>query len=264
MTDSLPVPVDVKLMNFTASLLVAALVLSGIVAGLRWFARYPAFAIRQITVDGDTAHSSATGLRASVEPRLSGTFFTMDLPAAESAFQSAPWVRRAQVRRVFPDQLHVTLQEHVPVAHWGDDDSHMVNGFGEVFESGGDAGEGDLPTLVGPDGHVPELLAMYRQLEPLAEPLGARLNEVVLQARGNWRVQLDGGARVELGRGMPGELAARFNQFVATVKEVAARHERTVRDIEGADLRHAGGYALRLRGISTVRATPASTPAARR
>jgi cell division protein FtsQ len=153
------------------------------------------------------------------------------------------------------------------VARWGDDDEHLVNGFGEVFETGGDAGEGELPTLTGPDGHAPELLAMYRLLEPLAAPLGARLNEVTLQSRGNWRVELGASTRVELGRGTPGELAARFNQFVATVKEVATRHERTVRDVEAADLRHGGGYALRLRGVSTVRVAadaPTGTPAARR
>jgi cell division protein FtsQ len=263
MTHSLPVPMDVKLMNLTASLLVAALALGCVVAGLRWFARHPAFAIRQITVDGDTAHNSAASLRASVEPRLAGTFFTMDLSAAESAFQSVPWVRRAQVRRVFPDQLHVTLQEHVPAARWGEDDTHMVNGFGEVFETGGDAGEGELPTLTGPDGHEPELLAMYRLLEPLAAPLGARLSEVSLQARGNWRVELDAGTDVELGRGTPGELAARFQQFAATVKEVAARHQRTAQDIQAADLRHSGGYALRLRGVSTVRAAATGASVAR-
>jgi len=45
---------------------------------------------------------------------------------------------------------------------------------------------------------------------------------------------------------------------------VAARHQRPVAAIEAADLRHVGGYALRLRGVSTVRAEAAGQPAARR
>ena len=40
MTHSLPVPVDVKLMNVTTSLLVAALALGCVAAGLWWFARH--------------------------------------------------------------------------------------------------------------------------------------------------------------------------------------------------------------------------------
>ena len=264
MTRSLPMPVDVKLMNLTASLLAAVLALSCLAAGLWWFVHYPAFVIGQITVDGDTTHNSAATLRASVMPRLAGTFFTMDLAAAQAAFQSAPWVRRAMVRREFPNQLHVTLQEYVPAARWGENDDHMVDGLGQVFDVDDDDDD-QLPTLTGPDGHAPEVLAMYRRLEPLAAPLGARVSQVDLLARGNWRVDLSTGAVVELGQGTVDELAARFRQFTATAKAVAARHQRPVEAIEAADLRHVGGYALRLRGVSTVRAEDgAGQPTARR
>jgi cell division protein FtsQ len=266
MTYGLPVPVDVRLMNLTVSLLVAALTLGTIAAGLWWFARLPVFAIRQITIDGDTTHNSKASLRASVAPRLAGTFFTMDLAAAQSVFESAPWVQRALVRREFPNRLHVTLQEYVPAAHWSNaadgDDARMVNSRGEVFEApGGDGEAGELPTLIGPDGRAPELLAMYRLLDPLTRPLGVRLRQVALHARGGWQGELDTGAVVELGQGAPEELAARFRQFTATVKEVAARHERPVDAMEAADLRHAGGYALRLRGVTTVRGEASGQPA---
>ena len=50
---------------------------------------------------------------------------------------------------------------------------------------------------------------------------------------------------------------------MATVEEVAARHQRTVDSVEAADLRHVGGYALRLRGVSTVRVAPPGQPAKR-
>ena len=59
MTHELPVPVDVRLMNLTTSLLVTALVLGCVIAGLWWAIRNPAFAFTQITVGGDTAHHSA-------------------------------------------------------------------------------------------------------------------------------------------------------------------------------------------------------------
>ncbi|MFD1710090.1 FtsQ-type POTRA domain-containing protein [Ottowia sp. GY511] len=263
MTSSVPMPLDVRLMNVTTSLLVTSLVLACVAAGLWWALRNPAFAIDRITVGGDTTHNSATSLRAAVAPKLSGNFFTLDLSAARAAFQSAPWVRRAMVQREFPNQLHITLQEHVPVAHWGDGDTELVNQQGEVFEVGdSEAEEGRIPRLQGPEGQAPVVLSMLRQLSPLLEPLGARLAGLTLQARGNWVAELDRGAVIELGQGSPQELAARLNQFVGTVKEVAARHQRTLDAVETADLRHVGGYALRMRGVTTVRgdATP-GTPA---
>lgn len=263
MNPAMPAPLDVKLMNMTASLLVTGLVLACIAAGLWWVLRSPAFAIGQITVNGDTHHNSAASLRAAVAPKLAGNFFTLDLASAQAAFQSAPWVRRAMVQREFPNQLHITLQEHVPVAHWGDGDAELVNRQGEVFEVGdSDIDEGSIPRLQGPEGQAQVVLSMLQQLSPLVAPLNTRLTGLSLQARGNWVATLDRGAVIELGHGTPQELSARLHQFVGTVKEVAARHQRGLDAVETADLRHVGGYALRMRGVTTVRGDAAGAPAA--
>ena len=263
MSNALILPLDVRLMNLTTSILVTILLLACMGVGLWWGLRNPAFSISRITVEGDTAHNSAASLRANVAPRLVGNFFTLDLDSAQAAFRSAPWVRNAVVQRVFPNQLNVTLQEHVPVAHWGEGDSELVNQQGEVFEVGdSDADEARIPRLQGPDGQASVVLSMLHQLNPLVAPLDTRLSALTLQARGNWVAELDRGAVIELGQGTPQELATRLNQFVGTVKEVAARHQRTLDAVETADLRHVGGYALRMRGVTTVRgdATP-GTPA---
>ena len=263
MTDPLPMPLDVRLMNLTTALLATGLVLACVAAALWWVLRNPAFAIRQIVVTGDTAHHSAASLRATVMPRLAGNFFTLDLAATQAAFQSVPWVRKAVVQREFPGRLNVTLEEHVAVGHWGEEGDHLVNRYGEVFEATADEpGERELPALRGPEGQAGTVLEMYRLLNPLLQPLGAEIAELTLQGRGNWRAELDGGAVSELGHGAPAELAARLRQFAGTVKEVAARHQRPVAAVEAADLRHVGGYALRLRGVGTVR--PDAQPTAPR
>lgn len=250
-----PLPFDVRLMNVTAALLASGLLLALVAAGLWWVLRNPMFAITHITVSGDTRHNSAESLRAGVVHRLSGNFFTIDLAAAKTAFERVPWVRKAIVQREFPDRLHVALREHVPAARWGESETRLVDQQGAVFEVGDfDGDEGDLPVLIGPDGLAGEVLAMYRELSPWAKPLGTNIETLELQQRGHWHAVLASGAQVELGQGAPAELAARFAQFAATAREVAARHRRGVEAIESADLRHAGGYALRLRGISTTHA----------
>jgi len=253
MSQTLPMPLDVRLMNMAVSLLLTALLLGCAVAGLWWALRSPAFAIRGITLHGDTAHSSAEALRASVAPRLSGNFFTMDLQAARAAFQSAPWVRSAQVRRVFPDRLEVTLREHVPAAFWGAGNGQMVDEQGQVFDTGGIVGDaGGLPRLSGPQGQAVLTLEAFRALSAALAPAGLGLRALELTPRGGWRAELDNGGVLELGRGAPDELAARAGSFTATAQEVAARHQRGLRDIESADLRYRAGYALRLRGLTTV------------
>lgn len=249
-----PVPADVRLMNSAATALFAAGIVLLLAAGGWWVVRNPLFAVRGITVAGDVSHNSAATLRANVAPRLAGNFFTVNLAAARDAFEQAPWVRRAVVRREFPNRLRVELQEHQAVALWGgDSDTRMVNSFGEVFEANvGDVEGDDLPRLAGPDGRAAEVLAMYRTLKPLFEPLDLNVERLALTARGSWEVELDNEAVVELGRGLPEDITARTQRFVQTLNQVTSRYGRRPEALVSADLRHADGYAVRLRGVGTT------------
>ena len=69
---------------------------------------------------------------------------------------------------------------------------------------------------------------------------------------GSWRVLLDSGAVLELGRGTPEEITERIERFVKTVATVAGQYGRGAEALESADLRYPTGYALRLRGVTTV------------
>lgn len=256
---ALPPPLDVRLMNATASVLFTALGVLLLAALCWWALRHPAFALRGITVRGDVAHSSAATLRANVAPRLTGNFFTVDLAATRRAFEEVPWVRRATVRREFPNRLRVVLQEHQAVALWGDEgSSRMVNSHGELFEA--NAGEVDaevLPRLAGPEGEAQQVLAMYRAVAPLFEPLELVAEELQLSGRGSWQLALDTGATVELGRGDVAEVLPRVQRFVQTLTQVSSRYGRRPEALVSADLRYGDGYAIRLRGVGTVAADPA-------
>lgn len=254
MKQRLSAPLDVRLMNATAAVLFMAVGALGLTAILWMGAQHPVFSIAAITVQGDIAHNSAVTLRNHVAPRLFGNFFTLDLDAARKAFEATPWVRSAVIRREFPNRLSVQLQEHQAVAYWGaESESSMVNSFGEVFEANVDDVEADaLPRLVGPQGQSAPLLAMYERLVPLFRPMGATVEQLDLSERGSWRVQLDSGTVVELGRGTPEELVGRIQRFVGTVAQALTSYSRTPDAIESVDLRHGRGYALRLRGVTTV------------
>ena len=256
MTDKLPTPFDVKLMNMTASLLFVAFALMVVGALVGWAARHPVFAIRAIEVSGEVTHNNAVTLRANVVPRLSGTFFTLDLTRARLAFESVPWVRQALVRREFPNRLKVLLQEHKAVAYWGvERESRLVNSFGEVFEANvGEVEQEDLPRLHGPEGQAAMVLAMYQTLQPLFEPMDLTLEQIELTGHGGWRARLATGAVLELGAGRVAEVLARTHRFLKTLTQVTSRYGRKPDALETADLRHQDGYAIRLRGVSTLAA----------
>lgn len=254
MSAAVSTPLDVKLMNTTAVVLLVGFCILGAVATARWAARLPVFDIAGITVTGEVSHNSALNLRANVAPRISGTFFTVDLTQVRGVFESVPWVRQAVVRRDFPNRLLVKLQEHQAVAYWGSEgDSQLINSYGEVFEANvGEVEQDMLPRLSGPEGQSVEVLNMYRTLKPLYLALGLDLEQVELTGRGSWRVHLDNGADIEMGRGSIEEVAARVQRFLKTLTQVAARYGRHANAVESADLRHDNGYAVKLRGVSTT------------
>jgi cell division protein FtsQ len=252
--DKPSVPMDVRFMN------IAALVLSGIALfiigayAMRWVLAQPVFAVSRIIVDGDTSHHNALTLKANLSGRISGHFFSSDLSQVRGIFESVPWVRRAVVRREFPNRLRVTLEEHRSAGFWGGDgESRMVNIYGEVFEANaGDAETEGLARLVGSEGQSAVVLGMYRQLSLRLAPLDVAIEQLELTAQNAWKMRLDSGANFELGRGTQSEVMARFERFVATHQKVLSAYQRTDLDrIESVDLRNGDGYAIRLSGVTT-------------
>ena len=249
---ALGLPADVRLMQATANALYLLLGVALCALALWWLARLPVFALRAIQVEGEVLRNSESTIRANAAHRLTGSFLTLDLQKSRSAFESVPWVRRAVVRKVWPMRLSVQLEEHRPVALWAmaDGNDRLVNSFGEVFEANvGDVEDDGLPRLAGPDGSAPQMLAMQRRLQPALAPLGAGdLAQLTMSARGSWRVELDKGAALELGRGSEDEVLARTDHFVHTMPRVVAQYQRP---LESADLRHVDGFAVRLKGVVT-------------
>jgi cell division protein FtsQ len=250
-TPAAELPVDVRLLNASASALfvLAAAIFMALL--MLWLSRQPVFAIRAIRVEGDLARNSVSTIRANALPQLAGNFFTFDLGRGQRAFESVPWVRHAIVRRVWPNRIAVSLQEHRAAALWSQDDGDkLVKTEGEVFEANlGDVEDDRLPTLAGPDGSSGQVLAMYRRLAPLFARQELEMDALSLSGRGSWRAEFDSGAEVELGRGTDQEMQARVERFLGTLPQVIARYQRP---LVYADLRHNEGYAVRLKGITTT------------
>jgi cell division protein FtsQ len=224
------------------------------VAGVLWLMRSPLFPIRSIQLDGDLARNSVPTIRANAAPQLAGNFFSVNLQQGRAAFEAVPWVRRAVVRRVWPDRLAVRLEEHRAVALWqGEDGADMlVNSFGEVFEANvGDVEEDGLPTLAGPEGSAPADAGAVPAPAAHFCTAGPERGALQLSGRGSWRVELDSGAT------WTWAAAAKTNCWHAPIVSCAPLSQATGRwqaPLEYADLRHTDGYAVRLRGVSTTAA----------
>ena len=256
-----PLPADVRLMNAVASSVFVLTTLGLAASAVLWLMRSPMFPIRGIQLDGDLARNSVPTIRANATPRLAGNFFSVDLQQGRRAFEAVPWVRSAVVRRVWPDRLAVSLEEHRAAALWmGQDNNNgaerLVNSHGEVFEANvGDVEDDSLPSFSGPEGSAVVMLALHRRLQPTLAARQMGITSMHLSGRGSWRVELDSGATIEMGRGSEDEVLAKVERFVRTLSQVTGPQGRWRQALEYADLRHSDGYAVRLRGVTTTTTT---------
>jgi cell division protein FtsQ len=239
---------NVRQLNFAASALYALVVLALLAAGGYWLTQRPTFALRIIRIDGDTDHINALTVRSNVVGHLKGNFFTVDLDSARQAFEQIPWVRRASVRRVWPNQLAVTLDEYKPLGTWGSD--QMVSVDGELFTVNQGEVAPDLPAFDGPDGSAPEVVERYTDFKKWLAPIGASLAAVTLSPRYAWTVKLSNGTQIEYGRERnPTTLAERSRRLTAAWAAVTARWGK---DIEYADLRYPNGFAIHAAGMRFI------------
>jgi cell division protein FtsQ len=234
-----------QLLNLVADLL---LLFGGVALGYAIIVsatRLPFFPLRQVVVTNALEQVTPTQIEDASRSSLAGNFFTVNLDDVRGSFEKLPWVRKASVRRLWPDGVELTIEEHVAVARWQNraGEARLVNDHGEVFAAALSKGQGALPLFGGPEGSAPQMLERYREFAEVLAPLGRVPRVVALSPRQAWQLRLDDGLTLELGRDQQNSpLHERLQRFAGTYGQARARIKTTIAAI---DMRYPNGFALR-------------------
>jgi cell division protein FtsQ len=252
---------EARIINATANLLTVLAVLTLLGAALVWLVRLPAFDFKKIEIvsapDTSFQYVAPDLIRSAIAGQLYGNFFTMNLGQARQAFETAAWVRQAQVRRVWPNMLRVTIEEQKPQGLWNE--NQLINTWGEVFTANRGAleNEASLPQFQGPEGTGILIIQRYAELRQWFEQIGIQVRGLTLTNRYALQVTLSNGLTLELGRdpgaeapdpqaGVPGAVTfgERIERFVRSWPKVMAQIPQ--REVTHVDLRYPDGFALTL------------------
>ena len=226
-----------RLLNLIAGILFGLAVLAFALAGLQRLLRSDFLPLREIEVTTPVKKTTSAEIEAAVRGRILGNFLGVDLAEVRSMLERLPWVRRASVRRVWPDRLEVEIEEHVALARWGDD--ALVNTYGERFAA---RTEQKLPLFVAPAGTEQQVTSSYARFSRLIAPLGTTVDRIVLTPRLAWQLRLANGINLMLGRDADaGE--QRLRRFVEVYPVTLGKIQRSH---EYVDLRYPNGFALRV------------------
>ena len=207
-----------------------------------WLVRVPTLPIKQVVFAEPLSHTRKAEVEQLLPGALRGNFFSVNLDQVRSTLEQLPWVRKAEVRRVWPAKLEVFVEEHQPVARWGEGRGELVNSFGEVF-SASYAQADSLPLMYGPQGTAPEVLRRFGEFETVLKKMAAQPVQLLLSSRLSWQVWLANGLMIDLGREQPkSPIDGRLSRFVEVFPGVIA--EKNVQP-QVVDLRYPNGFAMR-------------------
>lgn len=208
-----------------------------------WWQQQQPEGISRVAFSGDLRHSDKAALVAEVEPYTEAGFFAVDLAAIRSRLEANPWVYKAEVERVWPDELRVHIVEETPIAYWGDE--YLINQAGALFVPRGDK-DLALPVLFGPKGSAPEVMATYLLLQGLLSGSELRVDGLRMDSLGDWALELNDGVKARLG-------AARIERSVRRLQGLYAQQLHTQwQRVASVDFRYQRAAAVAWRGEKTA------------
>ncbi|MDH1007671.1 cell division protein FtsQ/DivIB [Pseudomonas nicosulfuronedens] len=204
--------------------------------GAQYVLPYADRPIAKVSVEGDLSYISQAAVQQRISPYVSASFFTIDLAGMRQELEQMPWIAHAEVRRVWPDQVVVRLDEQLPIARWGDE--ALLNNQGQAFAPREVANYEHLPRLSGPQRAQQQVMQQYQILSQMLRPLGFTIASLDMSSRGAWTLGTAQGVEIMLGRDHAVEQIRRF----VTIYDKALKDQIT--KIARIDMRYPNGLAV--------------------
>jgi cell division protein FtsQ len=176
-------------------------------------------------------------VRATIREKLAGNYFVADMEELKAAVAAIPWVAGVRLVRRWPDGIEVYVEEHRPVARWGDrefiDDQRR-----RFFVGGGQEGLHHLPLLAGPNGQEHRMIEVWSELDRGFRAWETSVAELRLSDRWSWSILLRNGMRIECGRLDPLDAVFKLLAWFPLLGK------NRVALLQHVDLRYSNGFAI--------------------
>src|SRR6185436_15319472 len=98
-----------RLLNLAARALTAVAALVFAYAGLQLLLRSPLFPLKEVVIQGELNNALRGDLESALQ-EVGGNFFAVRLDEVRARLERVPWVRRVELRRIWPDRLEARLE----------------------------------------------------------------------------------------------------------------------------------------------------------
>ncbi|MDR3478531.1 MAG: cell division protein FtsQ/DivIB [Gammaproteobacteria bacterium] len=199
------------------------------------------FPIKDVKIFG-VQHLNHDEVQSLVLPFVSKGFFFVDVDRIKERILQLPWVAQVVVRRVWPNQVIITVNEKIPFALWND--ASLLSEAGELFTPAVESYPNGLPALAGPPGEQIRMTKYYARMNSLLTPLHFKIARLELTPGMAWTVTLDNGVKLNVGHK---DVLTRISHFVKVYPKIVGDR---VADVEYIDLRYSNGMAVRWKSVT--------------
>ncbi|MDT4289839.1 cell division protein FtsQ/DivIB [Methylomonas sp. MO1] len=192
--------------------------------------------IRYVKIEGAFQYTSKDRLKEVLAPQMKQGYYQADMNAIHQAIKALPLVDKVDVKRVWPDAVHIKITEQKPVVRWGK--SALLNKQGDLLVPDNIDEFKNLPLITGPDGQEKKLLEIMKGVYIVLKDKSMQLAEFHVNERRAWRIKLASGMEMQLGRKAPLENMQRF------LRTMDLLGEEQLAMIASVDTRYPNGFAV--------------------
>lgn len=202
---------DKNLRNPLIAWIYALSILFLLSAGVSWMIKSAYFPVKYKKIESKKQgfkHLNIAYLQAVAKNSIDNNIFHVNLNRVKAEFEHNPWVKNANVWRVWPDTVIVEIEERVPVARW--QKTQLIDEDGTIFSASTNI---NLPSLEGPKNNEKNILLLYQQASEELAKVNLTIEQFSCNARLSCQMRLQNGILVKLGREHIAQRVARLRHF---------------------------------------------------
>ncbi len=193
------------------------------------------FPIKNVT-SSELINVNKDDISEAVKYLYSKSFFDIDLNYLKNKLEKIEWVRKINVRRSYPNEIIIDIEEHTPILIWNN--KMYINTYGEKFNVS--KIDKNIPILISDESRINEVFTYFELFNDKlsSRKLDFKITKIVENEIRSLTISLSSGINIQLGSK---DVNHKITLFFEIYKSLNTRDLDKIRYI---DMRYSNGFSV--------------------
>ena len=193
------------------------------------------FPIKNV-ISSELINVNEDDISKAVKYLYSKSFFDIDLNYLKNKLEKIEWVRKINVRRSYPNEIIIDIEEHTPILIWNN--KMYINTYGEKFNVS--KIDKNIPILISDESRINEVFTYFKLFnEKLSSrKLDFKITKIMENEIRSLTIGLSSGINIQLGSK---DVNNKIPLFFEIYKSLNTRDLNKIRYI---DMRYSNGFSV--------------------